>query len=104
MTYDIESGLKATENVTTQGYQVFTAAQLLASSIANIQTKFASTVQSMMANAVYLATAMGSIDTFTINTIDKRFTRILYFVQGVLLFVLVGSALVLLGVLGTYYF
>jgi ABC-type multidrug transport system fused ATPase/permease subunit len=92
-----------TEQVSTQSTKVFASAQLLANSLANIQTKYAFSINSMTANAGYLKTAQTSIDKFSTSVLDGAFSELIYFIQGVLALILVCSILILFGVLATHY-
>ena len=47
MTYDIEQGIKATENVTSQGYKVYQAAVLMANSANNLKTNIELNIRSL---------------------------------------------------------
>lgn len=104
MTGDIEGAIKLTENVTTQGAQVFSSSQLFANSIANIQAKYQSSIQSMYSTNGYITSAVASITTFSQNVFDNFFPKLLYFIQGVLAVIITCSLLILLGAFSTHYF
>jgi len=104
MVTDIDSGLQITEKVSSQGYQVYTASQLLANSANNITTNTNVALQAMTQNTNYLDTIQVAIASFTASLFDSVFNWGLYLIQGILGFVLAASLLMLVGVVGTHCF
>lgn len=104
MVYDIDLSFNSTTQVTNQALSVFSSAQLLSSSLANILSKYTSSLQTLTMNINYLTTAQASIDDFSTKVIDNAFSEVLFFIQGVLTLIMISSLLILLGVLATHYF
>lgn len=104
MVTDIDSGLQVTKKIATQGYRVYTGAQLLANSANSITVNTNLALQAMAQNSNYLDAINVSLDSFSASIFDSLFNWGLYLIQGILGFVLAASLLIILGILGTHWF
>lgn len=105
MTYDIESGFQSTTAVLAgQGYKVFKAAQMLSNSANNIQSNTNINLQSLTMNSNYYDSSTVSLNNFSQDVFDSLFSWALYLIQAILVFILLGSVLILMGVIAIHCF
>lgn len=102
MVTDIDAGIRVTEQISNQGYKVYTAALQLANSANTITTNLNLATQTMSLNAKYLTSIQVSLDSFSRSLFDKIFNWGLYLIQGILGFILAASLLLILGVIATH--
>lgn len=102
MVNDIDSGIRVTEQVSSQGYTVYTSALLLTTSANEIINNLNQAINQMTLNSNYLTSMQVSIDAFSRSIFDNLFNWGLYLVQGVLGFILAASLLLLLGIIATH--
>lgn len=104
MVTDIDSGIRVTEQVSGQGYKVYTAALLLATSANTMTANLNLAIDAMTLNSNYITSIQVSLDAFNKALFDQVFNWGLYLIQGIMAFILTASLLLILGIVATHCF